>query len=78
MWQNEQADFSVLLFRLAGRSGASDNPGGKGFFGVVHAQCFQPGKPLLTGSAAGNIFALLDLIALFLQAAEQIFKVCNI
>ena len=33
---NEQADLSVLLFRLAGRSGASGNPGSKGFFGVVH------------------------------------------
>ena len=29
-------DLSVLLFRLAGRSGASGNPGSKGFFGVVH------------------------------------------
>ena len=32
---NKQADLSVPLFRLAGRSGTSGNPGGKGFFGVV-------------------------------------------
>ena len=29
---NEQADLSVLLFRLAGRSGVSGDPGSKGFF----------------------------------------------
>ena len=33
---NEQADFSAPLLRLAGRSGTSDDPGSKGFFGVVH------------------------------------------
>ena len=35
---NEQADLPVLLFRLAERSGASDNPSGKGFFGVIYTK----------------------------------------
>ena len=73
----EQADLSVLLLRLSGRSGASGDSGGKGFFGIIHAQRFQAGKPFLTGSAAGNVFAPLDLIAFFLQAAEQILKICG-
>ena len=47
---NEQADLSVLLFRLAGRSGTSGNPGGKGFFGVVHTQGFQTGESSLVNA----------------------------
>ena len=70
---NEQADFSVLLFRLVGRSGASGNPGGKGFFGVVHTQGFQAGEPFLIRRSGGDIFAALDLIAFSLQAAKQFF-----
>ena len=70
---NEQADLSVLLFRLAGRSGSSGDPGGKGFFGVVHTQGFQTGKPFLIRRSGGDIFAALDLIAFSLQAAEQFF-----
>ena len=70
---NEQADLSVLLFRLAGRSGASGDPGGKGFFGVVHTQGFQTGKPFLIRRSGGDIFATLDLIAFSLQAAKQVF-----
>ena len=44
---NEQADLSVLPFQLAGRSGSSGDPGGKGFFGVVNPQRFQTGEPFL-------------------------------
>ena len=38
---NEQTNLSVPLFRLAGRSGASGDPGGNGFFGVVHTRVFR-------------------------------------
>ena len=72
---NEQADLSVLLFRLAGRSGASGDPGGKGFFGVVHTQGFQTGKPFLIRRSGGDIFAPLDLIAFSLQAAKQFSQI---
>ena len=72
---NEQADLSVLLFRLAGRAGASGDPGGKGFFGVVHTQGFQTGKPFLIRRSGGDIFAPLDLIAFSLQAAKQFFQI---
>lgn len=67
---NEQADLSVLPFRLAGRSGASGDPGGKGFFGVVHTQGFQTGEPFLIRRSGGDILAPFDLIALSLQATE--------
>ena len=70
---NEQTDLSVVLFRLAGRSGTSGDSGGKGFFGVVHPQGFQTGKPFLIRHSGGDIFATLDLIAFSLQAAKQFF-----
>ena len=72
---NEQTDLSVPLFQLVGRSGTSGNPGGKGFFGVVHTQGFQTGKPFLIRRSGGDIFAPLDLIAFSLQAAEQFFQI---
>ena len=72
---NEQADLSVPMFRLAGRSGTSGDPGGKGFFGVVHTQRFQTGEPFLIRRSGGDIFTPLDLIALPLQAAEQFFQI---
>ena len=74
---DEQPGLSAALLRLSGRVDASGNSGGQGFFGIVHTQRFQTSKPLLTGSTAGNVFAPLDLIALPLQATEQIFKVFN-
>ena len=70
---NEQADLSVLLFRLAGRSGASGDPGGKGFFGVVRTQGFQTGESFLIRRFGGDIFAPLDLIAFSLQTMKQFF-----
>ena len=70
---NEQADLSVLRFRLAGRSGTSGNPGGKGFFGVVHTQGFQTGESFLIRRSGGDIFTPLDLIAFSLQATKQVF-----
>ena len=72
---NEQADLSVLPFRLAGRSGSSGDPGGKGFFGVVHPQGFQTGESFLIWRSGGDILAALDLIAFSLQAAKQFFQV---
>ena len=70
---NEQTDLSVPLFRLVGRSGASGDPGGKGFFGVVHTQGFQTGESFLIRCSGGDIFAPLDLIAFSLQATKQFF-----
>ena len=70
---NEQADLSVLLFRLAGRSGASGDPGSKGFFGVVCTQGFQTGESFLIRRSGGDILAALDLITFSLQAAKQVF-----
>lgn len=72
---NEQADLSVLLFRLAGRSGVSGDPGSKGFFGVVRTQGFQTGEPFLIWRSGGDILAALDLITFPLQAAKQFFQV---
>ena len=72
---NEQADLSVPLFRLVGRSGASGDPGGKGFFGVVHTQGFQTGESFLIRRSGRDIFAPLDLIAFSLQAAKQFFQI---
>lgn len=72
---NEQADLSVTLFWLPGRSGASDDPGGNGFLRVVYAQGFHPGKPFLVGGPAGNVLAPLDFVSFPLQAEQQIFKV---
>ena len=70
---NEQADLSVLLFRLAGRSGASGDPVGKGFFGVVNPQRFQTGEPFLIRRSGGDILAGLDVITFSVQAAKQFF-----
>lgn len=70
---NEQADLSVLRFRLVGRSGASGDPGDKGFFGVVHTQGFQTGESFLIRRSGGDIFTPLDLIAFSLQATKQVF-----
>ena len=72
---NEQADLSVLPFRLVGRSGSSGDPGGKGFFGVVHPQRFQTGEPFLIRCSGRDILAALDLITFSLQAAKQFFQV---
>ena len=72
---NEQADLSVLLFRLAGRSGVSGDPGNKGFFGVVRTQGFQTGESFLIRRSGGDILAALDLITFPLQAAKQFFQV---
>ena len=70
---NKQANLSVPLLRLAGRSGTSDDPGSKGFFGVVRTQGFQTGKSFLIRRSGGDILAALDLITLSLQAAKQFF-----
>lgn len=68
---NEQTDFSILLLRLPGRSGASGDPGGNGFLRVVRTQGFHPGKAFLIRGPAGNVFPSLDLIPFPLQAEQQ-------
>ena len=72
---NEQADLSAPLLRLAGRSGASGDSRCKGFFGVIHTQGFQTGKPFLIRRSGGDILAPFNLITFPLQAAEQFFRV---
>ena len=69
----EQADLSVQLNLLAGRTVPYGHPGGKGFFGVVHTQGFQTGESFLIRRSGGDIFAPLDLIAFSLQATKQFF-----
>ena len=70
---NEQADLSVTLLRLLRWSGASGDPGGKGFFGIIYAKGFQTGEPFLIRCFGGDILAALDLITFPLQAAKQFF-----
>lgn len=60
---------------MAGRSGSSGDPGGKGFFGVVNPQRFQTGEPFLIRCSGRDILAALDLITFSLQAAKQFFQV---
>ena len=63
------------MLRLVGRSESSGDPGGKGFFGVVHPQRFQTGEPFLIRCSGRDILAALDLITFSLQAAKQFFQV---
>ncbi len=76
-WISKPTDTFVALFRLAGRSGASGDPGGKGFLRVVHTQGFQTGEPFLIRCSGRDILAALDLIAFSLQATKQFFQVWN-
>ena len=71
---NEQADFPSALPGLSGGTGASGNAGGNGFFRVVGAQGFKPGKPFLVRRPGGDILSPLDLVSFSLQPGKQIFQ----
>ena len=71
---NEQADLPSALPGLSGGTGASGNAGGNGFFRVVGAQGFKPGKPFLVRRPGGDILSPLDLISFPLQPDKQIFQ----
>ena len=58
-------------------TGTARNPGGKGFFCVIDAQGFQPGKPLLIGGPTGDVLPTSNLVSFLLQSAEEIFQVCT-
>ena len=56
-------------------SGASGDPGSKGFFGVVRTQGFQTGESFLIRRSGGDILAPLDLITFSPQATKQFFQI---
>ena len=72
---DEQAGPPGALFRLAGRTGLASDPGGQGFLGVVGAQGFQTGEPLLIRSSGRYVLALFQFIPFPLEAAEQVLQV---
>ena len=72
---NEQAGLPGALLRLAGGPGPSGDPGGQGLLGVVGAQGFQPGEPLLARSPGGYVLAPFQLVPFPLEAAEQVLQV---
>ena len=47
------------------------------FFRIGRAERLCAGKPFLSGSAKGNVFALFDFIPHFLQAAQQFVKITS-
>ena len=71
---NEQADLPIALPGLPGGPRASGDPGGNGFFRVIGAQSFEPGKPLLSRRPGGDILSPLDFVSFPLQPDEQIFQ----
>lgn len=48
------------------------------FFRIGRAERLCAGKPFLSGSAKGNVFALFDFIPHFLQAAQQFVKIFHL
>ena len=72
---DEQAGLPGALLRLAGGPGPSGNPGGQGLLGVVGAQGFQSGKPLLARSPGGYVLAPFQFVPFPLETAEQVLQV---
>ena len=66
-----------LSLTFSGRP--SGNPLLDAFLGVVLSDGFRPGKPLLTFSAEGDVFAGLDFITGFLHEPQKVIVVlrCN-
>ena len=71
---NKQADLPIVLPGLPGGPGASGDPGGNGFFRVIGAKSFEPGKPLLIRRPGGDILSPLNLVSFPLQPDKQIFQ----
>ena len=72
---DEQAGLPGALLRLAGGPGTSGDPGGQGLLGIISAQGFQSGEPLLARSSGGYVFAPFQFIPFPLEAAEQVLQV---
>ena len=72
---DEQAGLPGALLRLAGGPGPSSDPGGQSLLGVVSAQGFQSGEPLLARSPGRYVLAPFQLIPFPLEAAEQVLQV---
>ena len=72
---DEQAGLPGALLRLAGGPGPSSDPGGQSLLGVVSAQGFQSGEPLLTRSPGGYVLAPFQFVPFPLEAAEQVLQV---
>ena len=69
---DEQAGLPGALLGLAGGPGPSGNPGGQCLLGIISAQGFQSGEPLLARSSGGYVFAPFQFIPFPLEAAEQV------
>ena len=72
---DEQAGLPGALLRLAGGAGPSRNSGGQCLLGVVGAQGFQSGEPLLARSPGGYVLAPFQFVPFPLEAAEQVLQV---
>ena len=72
---DEQAGLPGALLRLAGGPGSSGDPGGQGLLGIIGAQGFQSGEPLLARSPGGYVLAPFQLVPFPLEAAEQVLQV---
>ena len=72
---DEQAGLPGALPGLVGGAGPSGDPGGQDLLGVVGAQGFQSGEPLLARSPGGYVLAPFQLIPFPLEAAEQVLQV---
>lgn len=60
---NEQTDLPAALPGLSGGPGASGDARDNGFFRVIGAQGFEPGKSFLVRRPGGDILSPLDLVS---------------
>ena len=72
---HERESSTCVKRMLRMRAGPAGDPGGQGLFGVVGAQDFQSGKPLLARSPGGYVLAPFQLVPFPLEAAEQVLQV---
>ena len=72
---DEQAGLPGALFRLAGGAGPAGDLSGQGLLGIVGAQGFQSGEPLLVRSPGGDVLAPFQFVPFPLEAAEQVLQV---
>lgn len=59
---------------MSGGPGASGDARDNGFFRVIGAQGFEPGKSFLVRRPGGDILSPLDLVSFPLQPGKQIFQ----
>lgn len=72
---DEQAGLPGALLRLAGGPGPSGDPGGQCLLGIISAQGFQSGEPLLARSPGRYVLAPFQLVPFPLEAVEQVLQV---